>query len=212
MKTGNFKIDKEGIVFVDKYGQKLSNKQALKKIINRVYNILIDLELYLIHLVSFTIPNHTLRKIVFTTSGVKIGKNSTIHMGCKFFNPKNVTIGEDTIVGNNAFLDGRDFLMIGDHVDIASEVMIYNSEHDINDPEFRATNEPVKIGDYVFIGPRAIILPGVNIGRGAIIAAGCVVTKDVSEYAIVGGVPGKIIGERKNKGLSYVLGRARLFQ
>jgi len=78
--------------------------------------------------------------------------------------------------------------------------------------DFSARIEPVQIEDYVFIGPRAIILPGVKIGKGAVIAAGAVVTKDVSDFEIVGGVPAKVIGERKNKNPNYKLGRARLFQ
>jgi maltose O-acetyltransferase len=90
--------------------------------------------------------------------------------------------------------------------------MIYNSQHDVNQENFAATNAPVKIEDYVFIGPRAIILAGVTIGRGAIVGAGAVVTKDVPPYAMVGGVPAKIIGERRNKDLHYKLGRARWFR
>ena len=122
------------------------------------------------------------------------------------------SIGDDTIIGEQGVFDGRDKLTIGNHVDIASNVLIYNSEHDINNVAFEATNEPVDIGDYVFIGPRSIILPGVKIGMGAIIAAGAVVTKDVQDFSIVGGVPAKVIGERKLKELHYRLGRARLFQ
>jgi maltose O-acetyltransferase len=121
-------------------------------------------------------------------------------------------VGKDTIIGNRCFLDGRAKLRIGDHVDIASEVMIYNSEHDLSSEEFAATTEEVEIGDYVFIGPRAIIMPGVKIGKGAVVAAGAVVTKDVPEFVIVGGIPAKEIGERKNKDPHYILGRARLFQ
>ena len=76
----------------------------------------------------------------------------------------------------------------------------------------KVVSSPVEIGDFVFIGPRAIILPGVKIGRGAVVAAGAVVTKDVSEYMVVGGVPAEVIGERGVKDLNYRLGRARLFQ
>ena len=103
-------------------------------------------------------------------------------------------------------------MRIGNHVDIATDVMIYNSEHNVESDYFQAEDRPVIIEDYVFIGPRAIILPGVKIGKGAIIAAGAVVTKEVAPYAIVGGVPAKIIGERKNKNLNYKLGRARWFR
>lgn len=158
------------------------------------------------------IPCHTKRKLFYKLAGIKIGKGSTIHMWANFFQPKNITIGEDSIVGDHVFLDGRAPLTIGDHVDIASQVLIYNSEHNLQSEDFSATCAPVTIEDYVFIGPRAIILPGVKIGKGAIVAAGAVVTHDVPEYAIVGGVPAKIIGERPNKKLNYKLGRARLFQ
>jgi maltose O-acetyltransferase len=90
--------------------------------------------------------------------------------------------------------------------------MIYNSEHDVDSDFFRAREEDVEIGDYVFIGPRVIILPGVKIGNGAVVAAGAVVTKDVAAFSMVGGVPAKVIGERENKNPRYRIGRARLFQ
>jgi maltose O-acetyltransferase len=97
-------------------------------------------------------------------------------------------------------------------VDIASEVMIWTSEHDLHDPNMRAIEEKVIIEDYVFIGPRVIILPGVKIGRGAAVGAGAVVTKDVEPGTIVGGVPAKIIGRRDIRHYNYRLGRPRLFQ
>ncbi len=198
-------------IFHDRMGRELASGDASSKILNRLYNYLADFSLFLINLFSY-IPSHHVRRLLYRISGAKIGQGSIIHMGCSFFSLKEVRIGKDTLIGKNAFLDGRAALSIGDHVDIASDVMIYNSEHDINSEDFHATIGSVTIGDYVFIGPRAIILPGVKIGNGAIVGAGAVVTKDIPAFAIVGGVPAEVIGERKLKDPKYKLGRARLFQ
>ncbi|MSU25813.1 MAG: acyltransferase [Candidatus Levybacteria bacterium] len=158
------------------------------------------------------IPSHLLRRFFYRLAGIRIGKGSTIHMWANFFDPKGISIGNDSIIGDRIMLDGRNIIRIGDHVGIASEVMIYNSEHDIHSENFVAIDAPVIIEDYVFIGPRAIILPGVTIRMGGIVAAGAVVTKDVEQYSIVGGVPAKVIGERKDKKLNYKLGRSRWFR
>lgn len=198
-------------IFKDRTGAPLTNAEASKKIVNRAYNWVLDLELLVITWVGL-VPSHLFRLLIYKMAGMEIGKGSRIHMGARFFYPANIKVGTGTIIGDNAFLDGRDKLTIGDHVDIASFVMIYNSEHDINSEDFQAISQPVTIGDYAFVGPRAIILPGVKIGKGAIIAAGAVVTKDISDFAIAGGVPAQVIGERKLKDLHYRLGRARLFQ
>lgn len=198
-------------MFKDKAGHELSTGEFFGKVVGRFNNIILEMRIYFLHLVG-CFPSHTVRRFFYRLSGVKIGKGSTIHTRANFYDPRNVTIGEDSIVGEGAVLDGRAKLTIGDHVDIASEVMIYNSQHDINDDNFGAVNREVVIDDYVFVGPRSIVLPGVKIGRGAVVAAGAVVTKDVPPYAIVAGVPAKVIGERKLKILKYKLGRARLFR
>ncbi len=198
-------------MFKDKYGTKLSLGQAIPKIVQRFYNYWLDFELLILTVVGYS-PFRLTRHFWYRLAGIKIGRGCSIHMWARFYDPKNIVIGEDTIIGDHAFLDGRAKITIGDHVDIASQVLIYNSEHDINSEDFHAVDSPVEIGDYVFIGPRVIILPGVKIGKGAIVGAGAVVTKDVPEFTIVGGVPAVKIGERKNKAPHYLLGRARLFQ
>jgi maltose O-acetyltransferase len=196
-------------MFRDRNGQTLSSNQVLAKGRNRTRSIFLDLELYFLYLIGL-VPSHTVRNFFYCFFGMKLSGH--IHMWARFYEPKNVEIGDDSIIGDHVFLDGRAPLKIGNHVDIASEVMIYNSEHDINSPDFGATCAPVTICDYAFIGPRAIILPGVTIGRGAIVAAGAVVTSNVPDFAIVGGIPAKVIGQRQNTNPSYKLGRARLFQ
>lgn len=211
MKAGNLNLTGNGLYFMDKDGQKLPTSKALGKITNRFTQFFLDLWLFKLGVIGY-FPSHCFRNFFYRLSGIKMGKGSTFHMGARFFYPKNIEIGEGTIIGDHAFLDGRAKIKIGKQVDVASQVMIYNSEHDLADPTFKATEEPVSIGDYVFIGPRAIIMPGVTIGNNVIVAGAAVVTKNVPENAIVGGVPAKIIGERPLKQPNYKLGRARLFQ
>ena len=158
------------------------------------------------------IPIHTIRKIFYLASGIDMPFSSTIHIGANFFKPSNISIGKDTIIGDHCFLDGRAPLKIGNHVGIASQVLIYNDEHDINSPDYGNSFGPVEIGDYVFIGPRSIILPNIKIGKGAVVAAGAIVTKDIPEFEIWGGVPAKKISDRLINNPNYKLGRPMLFQ
>jgi len=199
----------------DKTGRSLSPNEVAQKGFLRLKTIWWELVVMKLHFAGH-VPFHTYRRFVYRIYGVKIGKGSALHMGTRFYYPPNIQIGEDTIIGENAVLDGRAPLKIGNHVDIASDVMIYNSQHDMETEHFSAVETvelaPVVIEDYVFIGPRAIILPGVTIGKGAVVGAGAVVTKDIPPFAIAGGVPAKIIGERRNKELNYKLGRAALFR
>ncbi len=182
------------------------------------------------------IPSHTIRLFLYRyIFAVRIGRDSSIHWRAQFNNPSGVRIGHNTIIGNDAFLDGRYKratpkgegklhsyltqlsgkgqrpLTIGNNVSIAGEARIYTMEHDIDSPEFAEIGAPVTIEDYVVIGSRVTILPGVTIGKGAVIASGAVVTRDVAPYAVVGGVPAKFIRER-SKNLKYSLKFARLFQ
>ncbi len=170
--------------FTDKHGRSLTWSQAGRKIVVRWENYWLDFKLWLLWLLGY-FPSHTFRRALFSLAGVKLGQGSVIHIGARFYQTKNISVGTDTIIGDHATLDGRAPLTIGDHVAIASEVMIFNSQHDLRDPYFSPIEKAVTIGDYVFIGPRAIILPGVTIGKGAVVAAGAIVTGDVAAGMIV---------------------------
>lgn len=196
---------------------------------------IIDFWVYLCTLTGL-IPSHTIRLFLYRyLFRVKIGHDSSIHWLARFNLPSGIEIGHNTIIGNDAFLDGRFFrkwkgnefkplaylsdlinpkerpLKIGNNVSIAGEVRVYTMQHDIDSPDFREVEGPVTIDDYVVIGTRVTILPGVHIGKGAVIASGAVVTEDVESYALVGGVPAKFIRKQATD-LRYTLKFSRLFQ
>lgn len=141
-----------------------------------------------------------------------IGKNTFIMRKTNLINPKNITIGNNVIINKSVMLDGRGAnLVIGDNVDIAQETNIWTLEHDVNDPNHNVVSGEVVIEDHVWIASRVTILPGVHIGRGAVVASGAVVTKDVPPMTIVGGVPAKVIGKRDNP-CTYTLNYKPFFQ
>lgn len=198
-------------LFRDRMGNELSNNQVVEKVIARAYTVLLEFDLYCLMLVGL-VPSHLFRLFWYKLAGMRIGKGSRIHMWARFYNPLGIAIGDDTIIGDHVFLDGRAPLTIGNHVNIASQVLIYNSHHDVDAQDFRPIEKPVMIGDYVFIGPRVTILPGVTIGAAAVVGAGAVVTKDVPPGMVVGGVPAQVLRERQVKEPQYRIGRAKLFQ
>lgn len=151
--------------------------------------------IFILTLVGY-VPVHQFRKFVYRLSGITIGYQSSIHWRTRFYRPWLLKIGKNSIIGNDAMLDARNGITIGDNVSLSMGVWIWTMEHNPQDPYYGAIGGPVMINDYAWISCRVVILPGVTIGTGAVVAAGAVVTKDVPPYAIVGGVPAKVIGKR----------------
>lgn len=163
--------------------------------------------IYIICGVIGRLPFHALRILGLRILKAKIGKRTGIYRGFEVRRPRFLTIGNSSVVGHGALLDARCGLTIGDNVNLSNEVMIWTLHHDYNDRNFAQTGAPVIIGNYAWICSRAIILPGVTIGEGAVVAAGAVVARDVAPYTVVGGVPAKPIAKR-NEHLTYDLGDA----
>lgn len=159
---------------------------------------------YLLFCVGY-IPSHHLRDVVYFLFGLRKGERSVIYSKAEIRNPESISIGSNSIIGHCSILDGRKSIFIGDNVNISTGVWIWTLQHDYRDPFFSATGGSVTIHNYAWISCRSIILPGVTIGEGAVVAAGSVVTKDVAPYTVVGGVPAKEIAKRPT-GLKYNLG------
>lgn len=139
-----------------------------------------------------------------------IGKKSSILMGTTFDVSRNFCMGDHSVINQECRLDTRGGITIGTNASISASVVILTADHDVNSDDFAYRSMPVIIEDYVFVGTRAMILPGVKLGRGCVVAAGAVVTKDVPENTIVAGTPAREIGTRNSR-LEYQLDFRPLF-
>lgn len=146
-----------------------------------------------------TFPSNHFRKWLYMGLGASIEKNVVFHFETAIRAYHKLKVGKGSIIGDNAILDARSGLTLGENVNLSSNVSIYTLQHDHRDPMFRCPNNrrmDVKIEDRVWLGSNVIVLPGVTIGEGAVCCAGCVVTKDVEPYAVVAGIPARKVGER----------------
>lgn len=129
----------------------------------------------------------------------KCGKQVNIEKGAAF--SSSVELGDRSGIGIRAQLNGK--VIIGNDVMMGPDVCIYAVNHEtqrLDIPINRqgvAPEKPVIIEDDVWIGARAILLPGVHVGTGVVIGAGAVVTKDVPDFAVVGGNPARVLNLRK---------------
>ncbi len=147
---------------------------------------------FITYVPSYTLRNFYLRKIL----GIVIGKKSAIHFGC-FFAGSNITIGNNCVINRKCYLDGRSGqIEIKNNVNISFECVLLTVSHDVKSPDFVSVSGKITIHDHSWLGIRSIILPNVEIGEGAVVAANSVVNKSVESYHIVGGVPAKKIGDR----------------
>ena len=170
---------------------------------NFVRNVRYDGLLYVANRIVAVVPFHAVRQWFYRrVLDCEIGEGSSISMGAWFDSKGGFRLGRNSTINQNCRLDSRGTLIIGDNVSISAEVCLLTADHDPQSATFAGRTLPIVIEDYAFIGTRAMVLAGVTIGRGAIVAAGAIVTKNVEPFAIVAGVPARVIGER-NRDLQY---------
>ena len=151
------------------------------------------------------IPIRWIRVLFFRWIVRSCGNGIGLLRGVEVRVGKNISVGDRAVINKKVLLDGRGGeLVIGEDAEIAQESNIWTQEHDINSSTHAASGANVTIEDHAWIASRVTILPGVRIGRGAVVACGSVVTKDVPALSIVAGIPAKVIGQRNNP-LTYRL-------
>lgn len=148
-------------------------------------------------------PSKHIRRWGLKFFGMKISKDVRFYQGFHIRSPQKISIGDGCSIGPKVLLDGRKGLTVGKNVTIAYEAIIWTLNHDYNDIHFCGKGAPVTIQDFAWICSRSIILPGITIGEGAVVASGAIVTKDVPPYAVVAGVPAKVIGQREQNAYEY---------
>jgi acetyltransferase-like isoleucine patch superfamily enzyme len=146
-----------------------------------------------------SLPSRRARMAYYRRAGLTAEDRVVIHRGLEYRNAGGITIGAGTIVGFDCILDGRGELVLGQNVNLSSEVAIWTMQHDHRDPQFGVVARRVVVEDRAWLSFRCTVLPGVTIGEGAVVAAGAVVTADVPAFAVMAGVPAVQVSERPHE-------------
>jgi maltose O-acetyltransferase len=175
--------------------------------------LLIRLVNYVTNHVVNHVPSYSLRRMWYErVLGIEFGPNAAIHLGCYvwFYGPgqirrTGVRLGANSRINRDCTLDVREGIHIGDNVSVSAEVLILTTAEQVDGTRSRDERKPVVIGDRVWIGVRAIIMPGVTLGAGSMVAAGSVVTRDVPADTVVFGNPARPVGARPESAVDYTL-------
>ena len=180
-------------------------------IMPRLGPIVSEFTLYAWNRIITFFPSHHLRRAwLAKVMGFSIHPSSAIFMGCTFDAKSGLTIGQNSVINENCRIDTRGGIAIGKNVVISSEAVVLTATHDPRSPQFEGVKRSVHIHDFVWIGLRALILPGVTLGKGSVVAAGAVVTKSVRPGDTVAGVPARVIASGRTN-LQYETRYMRLF-
>jgi len=177
---------------------------------NPVKSFLAASAFYLYNAFVTHLPFYSVRHLYLSrVLGIRLGKGAAVHMGC-FLTGRNIVIGAHSVINRNCYLDGRGGIVIGENVSISPECYVVSLDHDPSSSVFATLAKPVVIGNFAWLGARAMIMPGVEMGEGAVAGAGAVVTASCGPYDIVAGSPARKIGERC-RDLQYALRYFPLF-
>jgi len=206
MSIRNRIFEKVSVLSVDYYDRQPQTKKELFFIYWVLFKTTLSAGLNVIN-AAYRLRNCSKGKMVTVKGRLKISSKGKIIIGdgCRIWSHIGTTqisagpratidIGENTFINTGTIITSRKYIKIGKNCQIANQVIMMDDDfHDVNKRESKSGKDNIIVGDNVWIATRSIILKGVTIGEGAVVAAGSVVTKDVAAYTLVGGVPAKFI-------------------
>mgnify|MGYP005991623279 FL=1 len=164
-----------------------------------------ELNIYFLNHIINKIPFYIVRRFFYKMFLNQIGINTFVSLNVKFLNPKNIILGNNTIIGYDSIIDGRGAkVVIGDNVDVSAQTNIWTLDHNPNSETHSNRAGQVTIENHCWLATRVTVLPNVKIKKGTVVASNAVITKDTDELNIMAGNPAKKIGNRKNN-LNYKL-------
>jgi acetyltransferase-like isoleucine patch superfamily enzyme len=162
------------------------------------WGLVVDPDYALNHLVN-RIPLAGPRMRAYSLLGVSFDEVSSAHisLGVEMWAGRRLSMGARSTVGQRCYIDARAGVRIDSDVSVSREAAMLTATHIPDDPDFGASHGPVHLEQRCWIGMRAMVLPGVRIGEGAVVGAGSIVTADVEPYTIVAGIPAVAIRKRR---------------
>ena len=142
-------------------------------------------------------PCHAWRAAVYRLFGATLGKNCRIYQTADVWAPWNLVCEDAVFVANGAVIYNPSRIHLGSHSIVSQGAYLCGATHDYDDPGFPLVSAPITIGRYAWICARAVVCSGVTVGDGAVLALGGVATRDLDRWTVYGGVPARVIRQRK---------------
>jgi putative colanic acid biosynthesis acetyltransferase WcaF len=141
-------------------------------------------------------PFHRWRCFVLRCFGARIGKNSFIYPSARIWAPWLLETGEVATIGSGVHVYNVGGIFIGHHAIVSEDVLLCGATHDFQHPDFPLLSRRIEIGPYAWICSRAVVLPGIRCGEGAVLGAAAVATRDLEDWTVYGGNPAKKLKPR----------------
>jgi putative colanic acid biosynthesis acetyltransferase WcaF len=144
-------------------------------------------------------PFHSWRAFLLRCFGAKMGPNCHFYPRSRIWAPWNLVCADGVTLGDEAEIYNPSLMSMGSHAIVSQQAYICGATHDYNDPSFPIVSFPMSLGAYSWVCARASVLPGVNLGEGAVLALGAVATRDLEPWAVYAGVPAKRVKQRAGR-------------